>query len=278
MTDELLGAIAAVEAYIDFPDEDLPPEDRGVVARTLAAVRQGAGRLLATRHYGDLLRDGIKTVIVGEPNAGKSSLLNRLVGRDRAIVSPEPGTTRDFIEERVIAGAHCLRLIDTAGLNPAPGAIEQLGMDQTKERIEESDILLLVLDATRPIPALVGEFAEHFRAEKTVVVINKGDLRPGMPPVTPLPGLTAVVVSALTGAGMEDLTAAIGRLADDFQPAGSADAVVINARHAHALVQADECLGQALEKGCETGRGGGIIGERAAGGLGGVGGDRGEDR
>ena len=117
LTDGLLLVLARIEAYIDFPDEDLPSEDHQIVLRELDTVLRGTARLLATHHYGELLRDGIKTVIIGEPNAGKSSLLNRLIGRDRALVSPEPGTTRDFIEERIILGPHCLRLIDTAGLN-----------------------------------------------------------------------------------------------------------------------------------------------------------------
>ena len=96
LIDALLLGLARVEAYIDFPDEDLPPEDRAVVAAQVADVLRGTERLLATSHYGEVLRQGIKTVIIGEPNAGKSSLLNCLVGRDRAIVSPEPGTTRDL--------------------------------------------------------------------------------------------------------------------------------------------------------------------------------------
>ena len=101
LTDELLSTLARVEAYIDFPDEDLPAEDRAIVHRAAERVRTHTERLLATQHYGELLRDGLKTVILGEPNAGKSSLLNRLVGRDRALVSAEPGTTRDFLEERI---------------------------------------------------------------------------------------------------------------------------------------------------------------------------------
>ena len=87
----------------------------------MKSLAEETDRLLATSHYGELLRDGIKTVIIGPPNAGKSSLLNRLVGRERAIVSAEPGTTRDFIEERIIVGPHCLRLIDTAGLESVAG-------------------------------------------------------------------------------------------------------------------------------------------------------------
>src|SRR5262249_6401222 len=111
LVEALLGILARIEAYIDFPEDDLPPEDRSVIAVELARLGSETDRLLATSHYGEVLRDGIKTVIVGAPNVGKSSLLNRLVGRERALVSPEPGTTRDFIEERIVVGPHCLRLI-----------------------------------------------------------------------------------------------------------------------------------------------------------------------
>lgn len=245
LADDLLGVIASVEAHIDFPEEDLQPEDRAAAATTLESIAKRASQLLATRRYGDMLRDGIKTVIIGEPNAGKSSLLNRLVGHERAIVSPEPGTTRDFIEERIIVGPHCLRLIDTAGLNPSPGEIERLGIEKTRERIEDSDITLVVLDATRPTPP---EIPGSGGGGRTIAVINKIDLCPdGFAAKAPL-GMPVVPVSALTGAGIEELKSAIVREADGFQSLEGEEAVVINARHAHALAQAGECLAQALEK------------------------------
>ncbi|MEN9840909.1 MAG: hypothetical protein RL376_709, partial [Verrucomicrobiota bacterium] len=131
LIEQVLGILAKIEVYIDFPDEDLPAENRREVVEALQTVLRGTTRLLATRAYGDLLRDGVKTVLLGTPNAGKSSLLNALVGSERALVSPEPGTTRDFIEERLHVGPHLLRLIDTAGLNPKPGDLERKGMAKT---------------------------------------------------------------------------------------------------------------------------------------------------
>jgi tRNA modification GTPase len=261
LIDGLVGVVASVEAYIDFPEEDLPPESRAAVRSAIAAVRLGCSQLLATRHYGDLLRDGIRTVIVGEPNAGKSSLLNRLVGRDRAIVSPEPGTTRDFIEERVVVGPHCLRLIDTAGLNPAPGAVERLGIAKSRECIAEADMIVLVLDATRPAPPFDLAIAERLTPERTILALNKADLLPAGsadraqgtaaedgPFSRALSGLPAIFISALTGAGVDALKAELIRRADSLRPSAGEDAVVINARHAHALAMADECLGQSLAK------------------------------
>ncbi len=243
LTDELLLGLARVEAYIDFPEEDLPDEDRGIVADILRNVLRGTQRLLATHRYGDLLREGIKTVILGEPNAGKSSLLNALVGRDRALVSDEPGTTRDYLEETVMVGPHCLRLIDTAGLNPTPGTVEALGIQKTYERIEEADLALVVLDATHPAPALSADVAHRLNPATTLVVLNKIDLLQGQAAVAQPPDdLPAVALSTLTREGVDALETRITEIADTFQPADADDQIAINARHADALRRATDCL------------------------------------
>ncbi len=248
---QLVNILAIIEAYIDFPDEDLPAENRQAVLRQLEQLQAATARLLATSHYGAMLRDGIKTVILGEPNAGKSSLLNRLVGRDRALVSAEPGTTRDYLEERILVGAHALRLIDTAGLNPTPSSLEKRGMDKTLEQAAEADLFLWVLDATRPLPALPPATAGRLTAANALVVLNKTDL---LAPALPLPpGLPTVRVSALTGAGLDDLRQRIGALADTFQTSTGDEIIAINARHAHALEQARACLGSATAQLREAG-------------------------
>jgi len=248
LIDELLIALARVEAYIDFPDEDLPPEDRKIVENQIANVLRGTDRLLATSHYGEVLRHGIKTVIIGEPNAGKSSLLNRLVGKERAIVSPEPGTTRDFIEEVINLGPHCFRLIDTAGLNPKPGAIEELGIGKTYEIAAEADFFLVVLDATSPTPLFDIRLSSLFSPDRIIVVVNKID-QPGSPATLEfLPHARSVAVSAKTGLGLEDLRSALIGLADGLAPHTGDDAVAINARHAYALNQAKGDLASAQLK------------------------------
>lgn len=248
LIDRLLQVLARVEAYIDFPDEDLPPEDRVLVARELTQLTRETDRLLATSHYGQMLRDGIKTVIVGAPNVGKSSLLNRLVGSERALVSPEPGTTRDFIEERILVGPHCLRVIDTAGLNPSPAPLEKLGMVKTLERAAEADLFLLVFAADQLALVLPPELKGLAQASNSIIIINKSDLGNVTSPENHFPGFLTLPVSALTGTGLDALTDAITRFADSFQKDTGNDLIAINARHAHALGQAREGLAAALAK------------------------------
>jgi tRNA modification GTPase len=247
LIDALLGLLARVEAQIDFPEEDLPPEDRNLAGRELEKLSQATARLLATGHYGEMLRAGVKTVILGSPNAGKSSLLNRLLGRDRALVSAEPGTTRDFIEEPVAMGPHCIRLIDTAGLNPAPAALERLGIEKTLERAAEADLFLLVLDATAPCPVLPAVLAARLTPANALAVVNKIDLAAPILPSPPA-GLGVVRVSALTGAGVDELRTAIAAKADAFCIETGADIIAINARHAHSLNQAKACFQAAQAK------------------------------
>ncbi len=244
LVEALLGVLARVEAYIDFPDEDLPPEDRGHLGAELERLAKETDRLLATSHYGEVLRDGIKTVIVGAPNVGKSSLLNRLVGRERALVSPEPGTTRDFIEERIIVGPHCLRIVDTAGLNPSPAPLEKLGMEKTLERLAEADLVLLVLDGAEPERRPAREVLDRIRRDALITVVNKSDLVPA----DPATGRADVWVSALTGTGLAELVARIIQRAEIFQRQAGGEAIAVNARHAHALAEAKTALASARAK------------------------------
>jgi tRNA modification GTPase len=243
----LVNILAHIEAYIDFPDEDLPEEDRQAVLRDLDDLIARTNRLIATNHYGDLLRDGIKTIIIGETNAGKSSLLNRLVGRERALVSPDPGTTRDYIEERVVIGAHWLRLIDTAGLNEAPSSLEKRGIGKTLEQAEGADIFLWVVDGTHPTPHLPAALSDRMTGDNTLVVLNKCDLI-GSTPIPEPASFRGVRISALRGDGIEALNAAIIGLADSLIPKTGDEMIAINARHCHALNQARLCLDSAKTK------------------------------
>ncbi len=245
LVQRLLRMLARVEAYIDFPEEDLPPEDRTFVKGEIEDILLESSRLRSTSHYGELLRDGIKTVILGAPNVGKSSLLNRFVGRDRALVSSEPGTTRDFIEERVIIGPHCFRLIDTAGLNPNPAPLEKLGMDKTRERAEDADIYLVVFDASAPY-STDAELRAIAADKRALVVVNKIDVR--LPDGIEVFGSETVAVSVRTGLGWELLLAALIQKADALAPEAGENSISVSARHSQALALAVEALEAAAEK------------------------------
>ena len=249
LADQLLDLVARVEAQLDFPEEDLPPEDRTLLLDALQRLHADTARLLAGGHYAEILRDGLKTVILGPPNAGKSSLLNRLVGRERALVSPEPGTTRDYLEERITLGPHCIRLIDTAGLNTSPAPLERLGMAKALEHAAGADLILLILDATRPAPALPEfESLPGLTAENALLVVNKIDLVPSGPFPPGPRGVPAVRISALTGAGCDELVAAIARHAESFRSEQDEEVIAINSRHAEALGKVAGFLYSAIEK------------------------------
>lgn len=246
LVDRLLHTCAAVEAFIDFPDEDLPAEDRELRTSEVEELITEVKRLQATRRRGDLLRDGIKVVILGEPNAGKSSLLNRLAGFDRAIVSEEPGTTRDFLEETINLGPHRLCIIDTAGLREAEGAVERMGVERTLECAEEADLFLLVVDAGRLTPALPDVVSSRLSSETALVAVNKTDL-----PERLFCGFDALVaqaidVSALRGDGIEALRTQLASMADALVGHGLGDeGVSVNARHSAALDDTLGCLERA---------------------------------
>lgn len=238
LTDILLGILARIEAYIDFPDEDLPAEDKKLILKEMERLSLGTQRLLATSHYGEVLREGLKTVILGLPNSGKSLLLNRLLGKERALVSAEPGTTRDYLEERIIIGPHSLRLIDTAGINPAPAPLEKLGMAKSLERAQEADLILWVYDAALPAPLFPVELRPFLTGPRTLIVANKADLPAHGTVPDDYAAFESVRISALNGSGLDELQAAIVRRAEALSVAFGSEVIAINARHADALTRA----------------------------------------
>ena len=247
LVDETLECLAHIEAYIDFPEEDLPEADRGLLLSKLQHLQAGTARLLATSHYGEMLRSGIKTVIIGAPNAGKSSLLNRLLGRDRALVSPEPGTTRDFLVESLVIGPHVLRLIDTAGLNTTPGTLERKGIDKTLEQAAEADLYLWVMDSTLPACPLPDSVLARMTPENSIALLNKCDLPYPLPLAAPK-RISTLSISTLTGVGLDALEERIVALADAQAGLMGSEIIAISARHAESLQRARVGLNAAAEK------------------------------
>ena len=247
LTTRLIKTLAHLEAYIDFPEEDLPEENRQNIDREIDILIKATSRLLTTSHYGALLREGIKTVILGEPNAGKSSLLNCLVGRERALVSAEPGTTRDYLEELIVIGPYWLRLIDTAGLNPKPAPLEQRGIAKSLEQATQADLFLWVIDATHPRPDLPSDFSRLLTTKNTLVVYNKCDL-PVVAQSPPPQPFQSVNFSTITADGLAELQAALVNMGASFQVNMGSEVIAINARHTQALAQAQNCLQSAKSK------------------------------
>jgi tRNA modification GTPase len=244
----LLQIMAHVEAYIDFPEEDLPSEDHSGPLADLKALISGVEALLATRHYHSVLHDGLKTLIVGAPNVGKSSLINALTGHRRAIVSDQPGTTRDAVSDRIMVGGHWVDILDTAGLRESEDAIECMGMAMTLELAEQADHFLLTLDGTLPPPPLPTVLAERLNASNTLVVINKSDLAEATAHDDFLAEIPHVSVSALCGDGLLELRKLWEAQLRRRFAEGIHDGVTINARHAAALARAREALVAARKK------------------------------
>lgn len=244
----LLNVLARIEAYIDFPEEDLPPEDQARALADLDTLHTNVSKIISTNHYGNILRDGIKVVIVGEPNVGKSSLLNQLLGRERALVSDQAGTTRDYLEERILIDGYCLRLVDTAGLNPVAEEIERQGIEKSIEQLGEADLVLLVLDRSRPAPPLPASVVAALHPANTLIIHNKSDLPCPESTVSPWTEFEAIEISALTGAGLDQLQATLSTRVKAFHVELGGEIIAINARHAEALKRASIGLKSAYDK------------------------------
>ncbi|MGH8688736.1 MAG: tRNA uridine-5-carboxymethylaminomethyl(34) synthesis GTPase MnmE [Burkholderiales bacterium] len=241
LTAQLTELRALIEAMLDFPEEEIDALHREDVERRLARVRQALADVRARSREGSLLRAGIHVVLAGRPNVGKSSLLNRLAGAERAIVTSIPGTTRDALREAIQIDGVPLVVVDTAGLRSASDEVERLGVERTRAEMSQADLLLVVHDASVEAAGMPEEIP---RAISRVDVYNKIDLAPSFRPPT---GATCtVLVSAKTGTGIDQLRHSILQAAGW---GGHGETVFLaRERHLRALADAAICLDAAAQQ------------------------------
>ena len=244
--DKLLDVSSRFYAVVDYPDEDIEDLSREETEHTLLCCEETLSDLLGTFARGKVLKNGVATAIIGAPNAGKSSLLNALVGFDRAIVTDIAGTTRDTVEEKATVGGVLLRLIDTAGLHETDDLVEQLGVERSKKAVEDADLILVLLDGSTGLPASEGRAEEMLAplalAAKSgkpwLLLLTKSDLGrgTGVAPDEDWRTPEAVIsLSSVTHEGFDALEAAIRTL----YPAPKGDtSLVTNARQADAIRRA----------------------------------------
>ena len=245
----LMRVLAHVEAHIDFPDEDIEPDTQQSLLTSLASTHGGMIGLMATADEGQLLRHGVRAVILGRPNSGKSSLLNQLLGRARAIVSPIAGTTRDTIEETADVLGLPIRFIDTAGVRESADLLEQEGIRRSLESARQAELILYVLDQSQAVDTQDLELLREFQGRTLITVLNKADLPRHATVVSEIDNGTAT--NAQTGEGVEELKREIHRRFWRGDVQATAENVMINARHKEALRRAStavEATMRALEE------------------------------
>ena len=247
LRDDLMQMLAHIEAHIDFPDEDIEPDTLDGLVQRLENAGRLINELLSTANEGQLIRRGIRAAIIGRPNVGKSSLLNQLLGRDRAIVSTVTGTTRDTISEEAQIRGIAVVFIDTAGLQESDDTIEREGIRRSRESLAQADLVLHVLDTSEPLTpddeAYLAELADRQR----ILVLNKSDL-PNRLGQAVSNGSPAVSVSCLDGQGIEALKEAIRNRVWDGEITSEMLEVMINSRHQEALRRAGGSLQTAREQ------------------------------
>lgn len=243
--DALMDVVSRFYAIVDYPDEEIEPLQQAQIERTLAESAERLDALLATFSRGRLLKSGVPAVILGKPNAGKSSLLNALLGYDRAIVTDIAGTTRDTVEEKVLVGSVLLRLCDTAGIRDAADTVERLGVERAQQAAQRAELALLLLDGSAPLTREDEEaIAAARRARRMLVLVNKADL----PQVLDSAALRVrfgevIPLSARSGAGVDALCRAVEELfAGGETPHGE---LLTNARQAESAQRALDAVRRA---------------------------------
>lgn len=248
--DNLLTAIATIEAAIDYPEHDIEEETSQSLKNKITDIITRTDKLLNSSNKGKIIRDGISAVILGRPNVGKSSLLNYLLEEERAIVTDIPGTTRDTVEEYINIGGVAVKIIDTAGIRETEDTVERLGVEKSKNRAQNADLLLVMLDNSQALTSDDREILEMAQNKKSIVLLNKTDLIPVIETdeISKMVGEENIILlSVKEGSGIEKLTDRIHKMFLGGEINFTDDVMVTNLRHEKALKQAKESLEKAVQ-------------------------------
>lgn len=244
----LTDFITRLEVTVDYPEEDLEEIEVPDIAGAIREMEQRLDAMLAESKSGRMMRDGVMAAIAGTPNAGKSSLLNRFLETERAIVTDVPGTTRDVIEEWITIQGVPICLVDTAGIRSTDDTVEQIGVRRAKEYMDRADIILVVVDQSRPLQEEDRQILETARGRQALIVLNKEDLQPAFETEELQSyGLPLLSISASTGAGMGELKDAMLSLALKQGLTAAQSALLANTRHIELVRQSREALQRALD-------------------------------
>lgn len=251
LKETLLDVLAEVEANVDFPEEDIEPMAKeSMIARTQVVINE-LKKLIETYDHGRIIKNGIYTAILGKPNVGKSSLLNQLVMKDRAIVTPYPGTTRDFIEETVDIKGIPLRLVDTAGLRSTADEIESIGVELTKKKIYEAEFIIALIDGSIGLDEDDISILKNLRDRIAIIALNKIDIPQVVKEETVRefsPDLKIIKISAKQGTGLEELKIAIyDTLLGNEKVYDGTEVILSELRHKVAIQRTEKSLNSFLE-------------------------------
>lgn len=249
LRDKVTEILAHVEVAIDYPEEDIEYITYQTLKEKTDELKKEIKKLYDTAESGKILREGLKTVIVGKPNVGKSSLLNSILGENRAIVTDIPGTTRDVIEEFVNIKGIPLKIVDTAGIRDTDDIVEKIGVEKSKESFTSADLIIMVLDASRKLSEEDIEILENLRDKQTIVLLNKNDLKQEIEEEKILKYVennSIIKISALQQEGIEELQDKIESMVYKGSVKNNSSLVVTNSRHKDALNKAYKSATDAL--------------------------------
>ena len=241
--------LAHLTVSIDFSEEDVEEITYKTLEEKSYELRNEIKKLYDTAESGKILRDGLKTVIVGKPNVGKSSLLNSILGENRAIVTDIAGTTRDIIEEFVNIKGIPLKIVDTAGIRETEDVVEKIGVEKSRESFSTADLVIMVLDASRKLSQEDMEILESLENKKTIVLLNKMDLEPQieLEKIEEFVNSEDIIkISALKHQGIEELQDKIEAMVYHGSVKNSSDLMITNSRHKDALFKAYESINDAI--------------------------------